>query len=373
VPSEMPPFAPAVSSAADQMVSAHPIIAVRTAGGTQLYQFPASDQITTMWTRESHEVSRCELAIPTPLDNIPDLVPWLHWVDVWDDTGSQLYWSGPIQQATIARTQTSISARDMASLFTRTRCPMTKKWDITDPAFIAQEFIEAMVTLHGLNVQTQAYADPLGDQYDYSSTKDAVMLSSTIDDLVNLGLHWTVVSGIPLLGPMPRKPIASFNENDFVGDALTIVRDGTASFNDVVVRVKDAISQAIVPMGGLQLQTIVNVDSVSSVSNADRAAKQYVRYTGSIKDAVTMPNGAVLHPSAPVDISQLIPSTRYVIEAFGVLANVELTRVEVNHSVDAATVNVTMVAVDDELPELITLQQQKKPSTTNLTAGLGSS
>lgn len=345
-------------TALGEVVSRRQIVSVSTYTGTQLYQFPGNALIDLRWSRDSREVSRCELEVPPTIDAdlVPDIVPWLHWVTVWDETGQELYWAGPVQRSSASRSGLSISARDLSALFTRTRCPMTKRWDVTDPADIARELFAAMIEHHGLPARAVARHDPLGDKFDFSVDADQTMLDAVIDQLVGLGLHWTVVGGTPLLGPMPRDIVASLNENDFVGDGLSVVRDGSASFNDVLLRAADNLARAIVPMGGLGLQTVVDVDDMFGVSNADRAVKQYARYVSKIHETISLPDSAVLHPNAPVSISQLIPSRRFLVEARGVMTQMELTGIDVSCTPDTSSVSVRMTTVDDELPELIKIQ-----------------
>ncbi|OHU29016.1 hypothetical protein [Mycobacteroides chelonae] len=339
------------------VVSTEQIVSLRTASGKQLYQFLANDQVSLKWTREQRQVSIFDMQVPSVLDSgrRMDITPWLHWVDVFDGQGRELYWSGPIQRVLASRSRTAISARDMSALMTRTRCPLTKRWDAADPSKIAGEMWAAMIELHGLNTRPIERVDPRGDRFDFDAIADEVMMSATIDQLVGLGMHWTVVGGVPILGPAQLKPIAALGENDFVDGEFSIERDGTESYNDVLLRGGDNLSRASVPMGGLRLQTITNIDDMFGVSNVDRAAKQYVRYTGAIKDTLVLTDGAVLHPDAPVDISQLVPSVRVTVEALGVVQLMELQNVTVTGD---GSVAVTLSSVNDDLPELVEIGQK---------------
>ncbi len=139
---------------------------------------------------------------------------------------------------------------------------------------------------------------------------------------------------------------------------MTVVRDGSKTYNDILLRGADALSRARVPMGGLNLQTIVNVDNAFGVSNVDRAVKQYARYVSKVRDSISMPDDAVLTPNAPVSIDQLVPSARITVEAFGLLIPMELHGVDVRCTPAESTVSVRLTAVDDDLPELIDIQDK---------------
>ncbi|EHI13139.1 hypothetical protein KEK_08157 [Mycolicibacterium thermoresistibile ATCC 19527] len=344
------------------IVSAEQIVAVRTIAGVQLYQFLASGYSHLKWTRALREVSICDLVVP-PADGyvrIPDITPWLHWVDVWDDQGQQLYWSGPITRAEQGRDWLSLSARDVSALLARTRCPLTKRWDAADPADIAAELWAAVIEHHGLNIRSLARRDPRGDRFGYDCVADETMADEVVGELVDLGLYWSVVAGIPLLGPAKREPVATLGEHDFIEGGLSVIRDGANTFNDVMLRTGDSVSRARLPMGGLNLQTIVNIDSMFGVSNADRAAHQAVRHTGTIRDAISVPEGATLHPDAPISIRELVPSVRINVEAFGLLSTMELEGVTVTCTQNETSVGVDLESVDDDLPELVEIMEAQR-------------
>lgn len=337
------------------IVSEEQIVSLHSIDGVQLYQFLAGGQNRLSWSRDLREVSRCEITVPVTPDyvRVSDIVPWLHWVDVWDDRGEELYWSGPIQRVEGGWQKLVITARDSSALYARTRCPMTKRWEAADPATIAAELWEAMIERHNLSAKVIERTNPLGDRFDYAVRSDAQMVDSIIDDLVTKGLFWSVVSGVPILGPAPLTPIAALGEDDFVGGGITLVRDGAETFNDVLIRGADNIARARVERGGLSLQKTVDVDNMFGLSNAQRAASQYVRYTSKIRDAITLTEGAVLHPNAPLVMAQLIPSMRVNVEAYGMLTTVELESVEVTCEAGKAEISVKLESVNDEKPELM--------------------
>ena len=357
-PPKLPTLEPA--SPAATVIDDHQIVSIHTHTGVQLYQFLANDLIDLTWTRTHRTPSRCEINIPPTLDyhRMPDLVPWQHWMSVWDNVGQELYWTGPIQKVAANRDTMTITGRDMSALFTRTRCPITKRWDATDPATIAADLINATIDHHNLTTTPIVRADPLGDRFDYRVTADERMLDSHIDELANLGLHWTVTSGTPVLGPMPRQPVAALNEHDFVGGGVTVIRDGRQFYNDVLLRAADSIAQARVPLTGLNLQTIVNIDSMFGVGNADRAATQYARHVSTLRDTIVLPDNTTLHPNAPIHISQLIPTNRVTIDAYGMQVLMQITGVDVRYTAQESSVSVRLESVDDHLPELVQLENR---------------
>ncbi|ABD58528.1 hypothetical protein PBI_PIPEFISH_31 [Mycobacterium phage Pipefish] len=339
------------------IVSKDQIVSLHTFDGVQRYQFLPNQQFNLEWSRELRQVSTCNLGVPSTLDynRLPDIVPWRDWISVFDSEGDELLWSGPILVVDADRGSMNISSRDVSNYLSRTRCPLTKAWDAADPATIAGELWRACIEFHGLQTAIIEKLDPLGDRFDYEVEADMQMADQVIGDLVGLGLRWTVSNGVPILGPVGLKPVAALGEEHFIGGGLRLTRDGSQMANDVLLRTADTnTARAILPTGGLRLQSIVDRDSMFDISNAERAVQQYVRHTGKIQDTVTVPGGSVLHPDAPVSIDQLVPSARVTVEAFGLLTMMELTKVQVQATTGGeAKVSVDMAAVDDDLPELL--------------------
>lgn len=330
---------------------------LHTYDGVQIAQYPAGEQVQMTWTRELRNVSRCDLNAPQwDGDMLPDIVPWQHWLSVWDTNADELCWTGPVQKVTADREGILLNALDIGTYLTRTRMPIEKQWDATDPTIIAGELWTAMMAHHGLRSRPVVRYNPLINHYDYTAKGDEQMMDTAIGDLVGLGLLWSVVGGTPILGPAPLEPVAALSENDFAGAKLQITRDGSRTFNDVVVRGADELARAVVPLGGIKLQTNIELHDMFGVSNAANAARLYAAYTSQVRDVISVPGGAVLHPAAAVTWDMLVPTARFVVEAYGVMNLMQLTSVTATSSSGTLTVGVTMEAVDDRLPELVKLQ-----------------
>jgi hypothetical protein len=221
-----------------------------------------------------------------------------------------------------------------------------------------------MVDRQGVNSRVIERPDPEGDRFDFQVIADDQMMDQTIGQLVDYGMRWTVVSGAAIIGPLPLEPVATLSEDDFLGDGITITRDGTAVYNDVLVRGADVHQRQRVEFYGQNLQSISNVDDMFGLSNVTRAAQQLVRYTGSVRTKLELPATTQLHPEAPVSIDELMPSARFVIEASGIRQLMELTGVEVSRRSGETTVSVSMESVEDDI-ELL----KKKPSQPAQTLG----
>lgn len=335
------------------------IVSLHSVKGVLMYQFTAAQQTGLQWGRQLRDVSKATLTAGPMLvsGKIPDIYPWAHWMSIWDPDGRKLYWTGPVQKLVANRFGTEIDAADPAAYLSRTRGPLTKEWEGVDPCIPMTELWERLCDLHGLNLLPIMRRDPWGDLYTLSTTADSETLDKTVKTFESYGLRWTVVAGVPIIGPMPQQPIASLGEQHFLGDGLQIVRDGTNTYNDVLLKGPDNLARARVDLGaGVNLQTIVTVNNMFGVSNVQRATAQYVRQVGMIKNDIDVPSNAIFHPDAPVTIDQLIPSARFAIEAYGLRLRMELETIDVRMAGSGVTVTPTFMEVPD-WTELGALQQ----------------
>jgi hypothetical protein len=337
----------------DQIVSVHSV------KGVLMYQFRAEQQTQLQWGRTLRDVSKATLTAGPMLvsGKIPDIYPWAHWMSVWSPDAKNLYWTGPIQRFVANRFGTEIDAADPAAYLGRTRVPITKSWDGVDPCIPMNEMWRALCDHHGLTAYPIMRRDPWIDLFTLDVTTDSETMDKTIKTYEGYGLRWTVIAGVPIIGPMPLEPIASLGEQHFLGDGLQLVRDGTNTYNDILLKGPDDLARARVDLGaGVNLQTIVTVNDMFGVSNVQRATSQYVRQVGMIKTDIDVPNSAALHPDAPVALDHLVPSARFAIEAYGVRLRMELETIQVT----ATGNNVQVVPTFNEVPnwtELGKLQQ----------------
>ncbi|ADX31949.1 minor tail protein [Tsukamurella phage TPA2] len=282
---------------------------------------------------------------------LPEITPWAHWLDVWDTDNSVLLWSGPILKLASSRESLTLSARDVSALTTRTRCPISKEWDASDPCRIAAELWTAMLALHNIKA-TPILRNAGQPPFNFKCEADTKFLQAVLDDLEKIGLRWTVVAGVPILGPVPTDATV-LDERDLQGD-IQVIRDGTETANDILVRGADFSARTTVPLGGLHLQGLVNLDSMFGVSNLERAAREYAQSTASIRDALSLPGGLILHPDTPVTIDDLLPGARFEVHARGLVSLMELESVEVKRSPGDLEVSVTLESVPTDAPELAT-------------------
>ncbi|QPX62142.1 minor tail protein [Mycobacterium phage Indlovu] len=353
------------------VVTDEQFVSIHTADGVTMYQFSPEQYTDLTWTRRQRDASQCDITIPptVDLDRLPTIIPWSHWVSVWDGVTDRLLWTGPVMKPVKNRRGLSVNAKDHAAYHQKTRVSITKRWDAADPSKPAGELWQSLIAAQGLKARPIVRVDPEGERFDYQVIADEQMMDQALGDLVQLGLRWSIVAGVPIIGPVGLDSVTSLSEDDFLGDGVNLVIDGAAIFNDVLVRGQGNEARARTSYYGQNLQTIVNLDHLSDVSNVAKAARQYVRQTGAARTRLDVPSGTELHPDAPVTIDDLMCSARFVIEAQGLRELMELTDVSVTRRSGGAGVSVTMKALPDRdteghLIELADVESKAQPVMT---------
>lgn len=315
--------------------------AVHTVDGRRVADLPARSVLSAVWTRELSEVSRCEL---TSTDEAAhDIVPWHHWITAYD--GDTVVWTGPVQRVQLGRTTATISARDVSTFMWRTRTPVTKRWQGTEVARIAAELWALMLELHRVDAEPVVRRALSTAAFDVSADADKSMLHQMHDELVKLGLRWTVVAGRPILGPVSTKPVASLGEADLVAD-IEVIRDGTNTYNDVRLQGQNFAAYSLTDLGGMRLQTLVSLDTVFGVSNVQNATDAYAAQVSQIRDSLVVPAGASLRLDQSFGLDELVPGAMFAVYARGLSAMMRLEQVEVRRTPGAYDVAVTLAAHD---------------------------
>lgn len=329
-------------------------LSIHTVDGAIVGDIPANAVSGLTWGRELSEVSIADFSINTDAarETLEDIRPWLHWVTVWDHGIG--VWTGPIQKAIIGRESSSISARDCSTFAWRSRCPITRTWTETATTDIAAELYRLMLAQHRIRTTPLVIPTLADDTFTIRVDADSRMVHQVIEDLVKLGMDWTIVGGRPVLGTFPTTPVAELTELDFLVE-IQRIRDGSQTFNDIRVQGQNWGQTAIVELSGLNLQGIVALDDMFGVSNIQKAARRYVSGSAAIRDTLLVPNGAALHPDAPVSIDDLTPGRVFTVHSDGVSNLMRLDSMSVAASDTDFTVQVSLVAVPPDLGELAKL------------------
>lgn len=288
-------------------------VALHTASGAVLSEMACGEVLDLTWGRELSEVSTATLSGATAehYDIVAGLVPLAHHLSVW--RGDDFVWGGLAGRLATRRERWTLHARDHGTLAQRTRTRVTKRYTDADPAVILAESWDAMTSWHGVSSLTGPAAPvPTGLSYGYEVVADQRMTQQVVDDLVKMGVEWTVYAGRPVVLPALRSPAlvltdVLLRDCDFA-EEVEVVLDGTDLFTDVRVQGANwAETVAVTSPTGLRTQDLVSLDSLVGAANVRRAAAQIAARRAVVRRAVVVPSGATLSPLAPVTVARLMP------------------------------------------------------------------
>lgn len=284
-----------------------------SATGAIRNDFPCGKMLTLGWARQLSEQSRATLAGGTAssYDLIKNVQPWTDMLSIW--RGEDFVWTGFVTGIKYTKTGWAMGAFDPSCLMWRTRTPISKKWTDTDPVTIASELFDNTFNFQGIQGITGVSATvPSATSYTFSVSKDSKMVHQNIEDLVKMGIHWTVVGGKPLVMPALRSSQLTFSkfalaDCDFATE-LEAALDGTRFANDVRLKGGNwAETVVTTDTTGLRIQQIVSIDKLVGVTNIQRAARQQAARSSVLRKVVSVPSGAALIPTVNIGINELIP------------------------------------------------------------------
>lgn len=322
-------------------------VSVHTVDGRIIGDFPCNMIANFTFGREGSEVSTASFQVHTQGDPelIEELRQWVHWVTFW--LGDLPVWTGPIWNIRISKTITTVSARDPSIFMWRTRVPITRTFTDTAPARIADDMWRLMNQLHRIRATPLVLPGVAEETFTVSAVADSRYMHQFMDELVKVGLQWTVVSGRVIFGEFPRTPVAELQECDFLIE-IERQRDGSQTFNDVRVQGQNWASTAVADLAGLRLQGLVSMDDMFGASNVQRATQQYARQVARLRDDLVVPANASLHPQAPVTYDDLIPGKAFAVYTDTASQLMRLDQVTVSGSPEAFDVQITLVALQDD-------------------------
>lgn len=315
---------------------------VETRDGISLGAIECPDNFS--WSREMNEVSTLTLSAPRQ-NMTTKIFPWHYWISCWD--GQTLQWRGPIIDFQFDNAAMSFQAKDIGTFMWQTRTVTTRKWASLDIASIAADMWRDMLDLHSITAEPVVLPSLSGQgRYSVSVKADVRMLNQEVQDLVKLGLRWTVVKGRPVLGTQPPNIAAELGECHLSGGAR-IQRNGARTSNDVRVQGQNYSHTERVDMGGLHLQSIVQIDDTFGVANIVNAAREQALKRAQIRNALIIPAGATLTGDAPVELDTLVPGVRIAVTALGARGVFEIQKVSVSGSSSGTTVGLSLNVVND--------------------------
>lgn len=331
--------------------ASHYTVKLHHMGGRHPFARVRTGVAEVTWSRELDAVSEAQVVIARQVIDadcdrqLRRLRPWAHELTLYRAGDSQPVWQGPITLTERTRTTYTITARDLAAWLEVRTNPESYEWTDIDLVAVARRLVRMGLTggtRPDPNFWPHCLFDPTGIDTDREQARTyAVPIKDELDALCDQGMDYTVTRR--RLWCFPEPTIATpaqgrLTHNDIV-DELSLVVDGDQTATRWIVegqtgdgdRVR-AIEGEVDQYYGL-IERAVRAENARTERACRNVARTRLRYSRRPPVMVTVPDGAALHPRAPITIDQLIPGTRWDISLVDWLDDTttpsKLTRVSV--------------------------------------------
>ncbi|MFC4328381.1 poly-gamma-glutamate hydrolase family protein [Streptomyces andamanensis] len=368
-------------------------------GGALPYEAAIMSTLTeASWGRTINDISEASVTVLKGdvsgecCEALSEAEPWVHELTLYRD--GELVWQGPIDKITARRDSVTIHAVDVFSWFDRlvNVYKVAYKGATADSngrkAMPIVQIAANHIRLNLMDTRLNAIQDYPGIlnylvMQNYSLVKVTVekdgssnnaiwaaQMGDILREWTKRGLRWTTVGRALVLSSKPQgqrstpTTQARLTDEDFIGD-VEIIKDGTQAATYAFVTTQDGqdVSKGKTVGKGRtgtaygRLDRLVELDD-EDTSDADMLAAANDALTGRYPVPVTIsvPDGAALAPTAPVNIGQLVPGYQFDVLASSfcqrVLQSFMLTDVDVSWQDGQEKVGVTFIPADQADEEL---------------------
>jgi hypothetical protein len=305
------------------------------------------------WHRVLDDVSTARVTVQGGVDccgDLGDIRTWRMSLNLY--LGDQFVWSGPITQIEWTADDVTIQAVDIVGLLDRRVPHQDFTFTGTDLAEIARQLIDDgfapddpghTVTVIGPSGVTggRQYATDIGQTGDH------------LRDLAETGLDFTAVGNNIVLLPETFCEVVGRLSDQDMPEGLSVAEDGTALATRWVVAGQDATVEGTA--GGTDsyyglLERYVEQTSITDSASAQAAAEAKLR-TSRVAPVFIDTQAVTLAPTAPVDITQLVPGWCLDITSAG-------TCRDITQRLKIVGVDVVETGGDDSSPGQLQVQVQ---------------
>lgn len=309
-------------------------------GPVALGEVPAS---AGTWERVISATSTASVTVAARAnpDLLSRLVPWRHELEIMRD--GDLCWAGPISDLIVSpeAEAVTIPANDLSIWWSARAILADLALRGVDLSVIFAQLVQLADDAAPIPIGLTVDARPCGILGDRTyAAVDARMVDAELAELATTGCDWTVTArqvwiGGQEIAPGRRLP-SPLTDESFQVPPQTRLSGNMVT--DAIVRGSQVLGRAGGPdPDGVLIQRVRDASSIEDQASADAAAESW---RARAHDPLPYVDGdATLHPSAPVQMNELIPGlvARVHLEGLGVLpvaADLRLERLSVTFGPD---------------------------------------
>ena len=285
-----------------------------------------ADPLGGSWARAINSTTDASVTFGLGNDG-PDCARLLRRLDPWRDelelyreaSRDELVWAGPVMDvlANPESATATVTAKDSSAWWSMRRLPTIVSRQL-DLAVIFERYIEAcfLVDDPGFSI----VATPTGILGDRTvAASDLKLLAGELAELAKTGVDWTVaartffVGGQEIsAGMLPGRLV-----DEHFRSAPQTRRSGVGQVNDAAVRgnAVQGFYGGPDPSDGVLLQGVSDENSIEDQGSADASAESW--WDRAHEPLAYLEGDNALDPSAPIEIQQLIPGVRALVDVLG--------------------------------------------------------
>lgn len=275
------------------------------------------------WGRKLDNISRAELKYVISADNcceeLGGLEPHAHSLGIF--RSGKMVWYGWVEDIDYGRNDVTIPAYDALQWLKQRVVHNDLSWVATDLMTIFKDIWEDAMAPDPINVELMLFLTGVQESRELKAA-DLSYSWAAVGEMLDTGLDVTVIGQKVLAGIIPTTKPMQLRLRDVQGD-VSVVKKGSKYASRVIVDASASV-QGIYPPGppasnGLYplVETIIRDAKIQDVVSADNAAKARYEYSRRVPRLISTKDSLVLQPNLDMQINDLIPGIRTVIDTEG--------------------------------------------------------
>lgn len=277
------------------------------------------------WGRRLDDISTATINYVVSDDNcceqLGGLEPHAHKVKI--RRNGQLVWAGWLEKPEYGRDEVVIPCYDALQWSKQRIVRSDFAWTNVDQADMFEQVWNDAMSPDPIDAELVKFASGVLESREVTLGGMPRYSYDVLKEMFDSGLDVTVFGQKIIVGNIPTSKPFQLSLRDIEGDGVRVVKDGTRFASRIIVDANDVI-QAVYPPGAPGpsslyplVEEIVRRGSLETQEAADNIAIARYEYSSRVPRIVQSGDALPLQPNLNIDVNDLIPGIRLVIDTTG--------------------------------------------------------